>query len=1128
MFMKTKQLLFVLMALLLGMTGYNHANAGNTYTNEPVTVTWAMNDTSDPGKYTTTLSDAFSVVIFDPGVMALNPSKPTLNITDGDAQKVTTGLNYTAKTGKTDVLTWSVKPAAGLTFTPTKLTGYVNRDGTDVENGIIITAKMGDGTMQTLGTWTALRSGKTSAGQKYGDVGIYQYNIELTADQQAALTGAETFYLSSTVGVGSTKSGGFGEVTITGTVTGTVADVNKYTLSAAAAPADGGSVSISPKADIFEEGAVATLTATPNFGYHFVNWTDAGGNEVSTEAEFNYTVNANAELTANFKAVNTYELAYAVDGGANLYMVQPTPAPTVIDGKNMYEEGTEVTLTASSNKVLTFTNWDNGTTSAELKLTMDGNKSVKASYTAIDFIAGWDFYKVGYNGRKADFYAELNDNAALNLVNEEGDIQGWLDKSQEAGQMYEGKYGAVNWRVGSDFGDVGNYFWKVNVNASNFSNIKVSCEMLYNYNSYTTYNVEYSLNNTDWTKAGSITMEGRKKWTPSEVTLPAEANNAETLYIRWIADKTSKIDGAESKNDGNSITNIYIIGDVQAVYDPVAPSITSTVPAEGASGSSATGKIVLSFDKRVKVAEGATATLNEMSLTPTVSGKTITFQYKNLSYSTDYTFTLPANTVSNMSDVFMTSPVTIHFTTMTKPEIAKGLYDFVVPTDGTLEAAIAAANNREDQTKRYRIFVMKGDYKLPQSTTENFKADDGKTYPSPITKLLASNISIIGEDMSATVVTNTITPETYDGGYGPASVYEKIGVSDVLQIQSAATDTYFQDITIKSGIGDKLGRNIAVQDKGSKTIYKNVCLYGYQDTWVSNNDRGLYYFEGGNLRGRTDYLCGKGDAYFNSVDLVMCEEGGYLAVPSQSLKYGYVFKDCVIKGETAKVDGNYKLGRPWGTGTPAAYFIDTKMEAQPISAGWDEMGTGYPKRFAEWNSTTSAGTPIDLSARKKVFGGDHANNPVLTEAEAAEISDMSNMFGEWQPALYTEQAAMPSNVKLDKETKAMTWDNSNYVLGWVVFKNGEYAANVIEPAYTVDDAEATWTVRAANEMGGLGEAATATVVTGINEIGSETGDVVSTAFYNLQGIRVNDNYRGVVVKVCTMKDGSKTTVKTIK
>lgn len=1110
MFMKTKQLLFVLMALLLGMTGYNHANAGNTYTNESGTVTWAVGNEAKP-----TISDnvagAISATNVSTGKMLTISEKTYFE------KKMVQYRPSTNEAGNVEgvMIEYRVKAAKGLTFKATEVSYDAVKVGTN--GATFSTSYTVDGTESTITDMPAadvLRNdGSNSA------------TAQLRHTENITVDGANEFcfrfYISKTA---NNKDIAIGDIAIKGEFNGTVEEATMYNLAVTATPRDGGNITINPNYEQFEEGSVVKLTATPNFGYHFVNWTDAGGNEVSTEAEFNYTVNANAELTANFKAVNTYELTYAVDGGANLYMVQPTPAPTVIDGKNMYEEGTEVTLTAASNKVLTFTNWDNGATSAELKLTMDGNKSVKASYTAIDFIAGWDFYKVGNNGRKADFYAELNDNAALNLVNEAGDIQGWLDKSQETGQMYEGKYGAVNWRVGSANGDVGNYFWKVNVNASNFSNIKVSCEMLYNYNSYTTYNVEYSLNNTDWTKAGSITMEGRKMWTPSEVTLPAEANNAETLYIRWIADKTSTIDGTESKNDGNSITNIYIIGDVQAINDPVAPSITSTVPAEGASGSSATGKIVLSFDKRVKVAEGATATLNEMSLTPTVSGKTITFQYKNLSYSTDYTFTLPANTVSNMSDVFMTSPVTIHFTTMTKPEIAKGLYDFVVPTDGTLEAAIAAANNREDQTKRYRIFVMKGNYKLPQSTTETIVGIDENTYPSPITKLSASNVSIIGEDMGATVVTNTITPETHNG----ASVYERINYSDVLQIQGNVTDTYFQDITIKSGIGDKLGRNIAVQDKGSKTIYKNVCLYGYQDTWVSNNDRGLYYFEGGNLRGRTDYLCGKGDAYFNSVDLVMCEEGGYLAVPSQSLKYGYVFKDCVIKGETAKVDGNYKLGRPWGTGTPAAYFIDTKMEAQPISAGWDEMSNGWPKRFAEWNSTTSAGTPIDLSARKKVFGGDHANNPVLTEAEAAEISDMSNMFGEWQPALYTEQAAMPSNVKLDKETKAMTWDNSNYVLGWVVFKNGEYAANVIEPAYTVDDAEATWTVRAANEMGGLGEAATATVVTGINEIGSETGDVVSTEYYNLQGIRVNDNYRGVVVKVCTMKDGSKTTIKTIK
>jgi GH35 family endo-1,4-beta-xylanase len=75
----------------------------------------------------------------------------------------------------------------------------------------------------------------------------------------------------------------------------------------------------------------------------------------------------------------------------------------------------------------------------------------------------------------------------------------------------------------------------------------------------------------------------------------------------------------------------------------------------------------------------------------------------------------------------------------------------------------------------------------------------------------------------------------------------------VLQLEGSATGTYLQDITIKSGINDALGRNLAVHDKSTKTIYKNTLLYGYQDTWTSNNNQGLYYFEGGQVRGRTDY-----------------------------------------------------------------------------------------------------------------------------------------------------------------------------------------------------------------------------------------------------------------------------------
>ena len=148
------------------------------------------------------------------------------------------------------------------------------------------------------------------------------------------------------------------------------------------------------------------------------------------------------------------------------------------------------------------------------------------------------------------------------------------------------------------------------------------------------------------------------------------------------------------------------------------------------------------------------------------------------------------------------------------------------------------------------------------------------------------------------------------------------------------------------------------------------------------------------------------------------------------------------------------------------------MDIVPSALGWSEMSNGWPKRFAEYNSTTTSGQPVDVSGRKTTFGDGHANNPVLTAAEAAEAADMTNMYGEWDPASYTEQASAPTNVTLSGNTLA--WDNSNHVFCWAIVKDGSVVDFTIEPTYEVDDAEATWAVRAANEMGGLGEATTAT------------------------------------------------------
>lgn len=1111
------------------------ANA-QTYQNEEASVSWPFNDDNYATQYTKSPENGFSLVSVNTGDLkySLKTSETTK---DKDGNKMV--MAGFGPVGTTKAVEWTVKPSKGLTFTPTSISTYVNRFGTDAENGVTVTAKLSDGTSVDLGNFTALRENKTTETDKFSKNENLTNHIviQLTAEQQAQLTSAEGFTLSCTVGVGSAKQQGFADVHINGLLNGTVQQVEQYTLSAAVSTVGAGTVKVSPAGTVFDAETSITVTATKNFGYKFVNWTDANNQVVSTEEAYTFSISTNTALKANFEKINTYALNYKVEGGAKDYMISASPVPTVVEGKNMYEEGTEVTLTASSNDILTFTNWNDGETGAERKIKMNADQSFTAAYSAKDFIAGWDFYKSAREGRTADFAAEDNDVDQLILRDADGNTYGWLDKSNSAGG-YEGKNAAVNW-TSKKTKPLGETYWQTKVNATAFTDIKVKSSMLYNYNAYETYNVEYSLNGTDWTKVGAIKMPGAKAWTDGEFTLPSDANNKAEVYIRWIADKTSSIKGATGDNDGISITNIYITGTAQLVNDGKAPVLVSTIPAEGATNASANGKIVLTFDEKVKLTGNAAATLGTQKIEGAVSGKTITFAYKGLNYATAYTFTLAAGSVADLTDNATDQEIVLNFATKTKPAVTKALYDFIVPTDGDFKAALDAAAKRTDTSKRFRIFIKQGDYKIPADEKSKVTGSDGKSYANPTTYMNTPNVSIIGEGMDNTSLTNTVP----NSGQS-ANVLEGIGKGDVLSLQKGATNTYFQDLKMYSSMGDAKGRDIVLNDQSNKTICKNVSLWAYQDTYVSNNQNGKFYFEDGILRGRTDYLCGKGDVYYNNVELWICEKGGYLAVPSQPKKYGYIFKDCTIKDATEAKDlnGNYALGRPWGKGTPIALYIDTKMEAIPSAAGWNEMSGGYPKRFAEYNSYTSTGSVVDLKDRKKVYDaydskdGDNyvnrrnetAGDPILAAEEAAfyTVENIMGQDDDWDPTAATEQASAPTNVKLNGTTLA--WDNNDYALLWAVCKNGKVVDFTITPSYIVDDASATWSVRAANEMGGLSEATVVGQGTGIHNIAAATdAAVIKTAIYAADGIQLSNLQKGINIIVKTLADGSKKTSKVI-
>lgn len=1067
------------------------AAGGKTYTDENGSVAWAQGNEEAP-TITENVNGAISNATVSTGAEL---KVETATYFEQPMMKYTP-LNSNAGSVEGVMIEYRIKPVKGIKFKPTKVTYDAVKVGTD--GATFSYACVLDGVPQAsidVDAKTVLRNNNKNAATA-------QLGHTIDINTEAVDEFAFRFYISKTA---NNKNIAISNVVISGVFNGTTEDVAMYSFNAKATPAEAGTVTVYPKADEYEDGSEVTLTATPNFGYHFVNWTDAAGNEVSTEAKFKYTVTANAELTANFKKVNTYELAYNVEGGANLYQVQPTPAPTVVDGKNMYEEGVEVTLTATGNEIITFTNWSDGQTNSEIKVKMTDNVNITANFSAKDYIVGWDFYNVGNNGRVADFHSTADNEAtSLILIDNEGNTQGWLDKSTVGANGYESMAGAaVNWKK------LGQYHYQTKINAKDFTNIQVKSQLLCNYNAYSRVVLQYSFDGTEWKDAGETKLASTKVVYDLNATLPTECNHAESLFIRWMPDFESEVVGTSAPdNDGTAISNIFILAEAAIYDDGKAPAIVSKVPVEGADNASANGRVVLTFDKKVQLTAKAKATLGGNETTLTASGKTVIAQYKGLSYATEYTFKLYAGSVVDLSgNNVLNEDITIVFTTMTKPVVTKALYDFVVPTDGTFTEALAAASARQDKSKRYRIFVMQGDYIIPANNNVMVTGSDGKSYPDPKTSFSSPNVSIIGEDMEKTTIANTMPNDLASnpdaGKGGQANPLEGIRESGVLYLTGSATNTYFEDITLKTNTPDATGRNVVLVDGGDKTICKDVCLWAYQDTYVSDRTQSTYYFEGGLLRGRTDFLCGSGDVFYNGVTLQMCEEGGYIAVPRDNVKYGYVFKDCTIKGETEKVNGNYYLGRPWTKGAEV-YFIDTKMEAVPSAAGWTNMSSDGCTRMAEYNSVSASGTPLDLGSRIKVLGG-NPNEPVLTAEEAAEIGDMHNMFGDWDPTIYTEQASAPKNVKYTATT--LTWDDDDYALLYAVCKNGKVVGFTTESTYTIDDTTAEWSVRAANEMGGLGEAAVAQEATGIEDI--ESAASADDKIYNLAGQRLKKAGKGI-------------------
>ena len=1039
----------------------------------------------------------FSVAEFDYGKMAIS----TQRAADTSQQTLYKPSNNNAGTANDDdVLTFTIKPKKGLTFAPKSFSFESSRWGTSGGKFDVVAIAGGQETVF-----------ETAKNPDHGNSGLFSacsYDLSaLTLDANGLVLKIKVY------GLASNKEYGFGNVVVTGDITGTPEAVPTYTMSVKLGTEGAGTVSCNPAGAEFDEGTTLTVAATENFGYHFAGWTDAEGNMVSTENPYSFEIMSNTALVASYTKNTVYALNMKWTGGANENLLQFLPAGNYVDGVHYYEEGTDVKVTALNNRILTFTGWEGDAqgTSPEYDFKMDAEKNVTANFSATDFIVGWDlYYDNPKSERAADYKADTENAGLLSLRNAAGETTSWLANGVAAGKM-NGKYGVRVWRPLT-----GNYYFEISFSSKGYENLKLSASVGDDYNAHSIIFAQYSIDGGQSFKTFGTYNLPNRGWDSQEFDLPADAAGVDRLFIRFMPDYDSPMTGVESTNDGTAIADIFVLADATGAADEVATLVSST-PADEATGVSRNGAVILNFDNKVKAGSG-TATLNGEEIAPTISGKSAIFKYSGLAYNTAYTFNMPEGVLVSRSGKPVAATA-LSFTTMERQQPEAKLYDAVVAQDGSgdyTKLQDAIDNAPAGRAKPWLIFVKNGRY--------------NEHIDIPATK---SHLHIIGQDRDNTVV--------YDNRLsGGDNAYP---VDPGATVVVKGTDTFFENITLENSYGyEKLDgpQALALNTVADRVCMNNVALLSYQDTWItSSSSTARHYIKNSVIEGAVDFIYNNGDVYLDGDTLqINRPSGGYIVAPRHTAdtKWGYVFQNNVIRPRKGIDVTDVWLGRPWHD-QPKTVYINTQTFVTIPAKGWYNTMGGLPAIWAEYNTVDADGNPVDLSQRETYYyywidkeAGTKAEvfnvKNTLTAEEAAQYT-IKNVCGgddNWQPDLLCEACDAPVVKEADG---VLTWDAVPYAICYVVTKNGEVAGFTTSTSFDGNAVAAAqraaasdlWQVQAVNEFGGLSKKATANAATGISEkVTVKSEEFAAAQYYTMDGRRTPQLQHGL--NIVRMSDGT--------
>ncbi len=405
--------------------------------------------------------------------------------------------------------------------------------------------------------------------------------------------------------------------------------------------------------------------------------------------------------------------------------------------------------------------------------------------------------------------------------------------------------------------------------------------------------------------------------------------------------------------------------------------------------------------------------------------------------------------------------------------------------------------NTDKKAERTYVFLPKGVYDL----RKNVK-----------TTISGNNISIIGESADSTIVKST-----------PSKSLAGINSADMLV--ATGTNLYMQDLTLQNAYdfysAELQGQAPVIQDAGNRSVFKNVRMLSYQNTYYSSNTNIQSYFEDCDIHGVLDIVSGGGDIRFKNTTLSLeprrTDGSGErtIAAPCGTVNFGFVFDGCKVV-DLSEGQGSWNFGRTWSN-TPIAVYLNTTLDENAeltlAETRWTPKGMNMkdPQLFGEYNTMDIDGTNITPEIHT-ITSYNGIYQTILSESQAALFSYKAmysqNAERKWDPVALTPQVETPTNVKYENGT--VSWSAVNKAIAYAVFKNGSLVTITQDTSYAIEiDAAADGiTVRAANDMGGMSEPA---VASGTNAILRPEAEAEIDAVYTLQGVRVNKPGKGIYI-----------------